>query len=307
MGRTALEWAAARGDDRAVVTLLSFGADPNVIDNKLNTPLTLASNQGHTSCVRLLCEANALPDPVLPSGMKFGSPLSCAARNASDPALIKTLLDFGANVEASGIDGVTPLIHVSRSKPVHFAKLLLDYGADINATSKDGRTALTTTIIYNNHSVLRLLLDRWFEYTECPRLKGPHLLDLVIDYADIETMTILTHATHLQIHGDNGYVLEKFISQLRKRHDLTDDMIAAFELLLDAIRETPKKSTRKGHHHFMSRHPVRNKEKDVEALLKEEESNDEFEDAQESLGLISDDLGAIRRHRRKHALGVSDD
>ena len=102
-------------------------------------------------------------------------------------------------------------------------------------------------------------------------------------------------------------MLEKFISQLRKRHDLTDDMIAAFELLLDAIRETPKKSTRKGHHHFMSRHPVRNREKDVEALLKEEESNDEFEDAQESLGLISDDLGAIRRHRRKHALGVSDD
>ena len=102
-------------------------------------------------------------------------------------------------------------------------------------------------------------------------------------------------------------MLEKFISQLRKRHDLTDDMIAAFELLLDAIRETPKKSTRKGGHHFMSRHPVRNKEKDVEALLKEEESNDEFEDAQESLGLISDDLGAIRRHRRKHALGVSDD
>jgi hypothetical protein len=45
MGRTALEWAAARGEDRAVVTLLSFGADPNIVDNKLNTPLTLASNQ----------------------------------------------------------------------------------------------------------------------------------------------------------------------------------------------------------------------------------------------------------------------
>ena len=108
MGRTTLEWAAARGDDRAVVTLLSFGAEPNVMDDKLNTPLTLASNQGHTSCVRLLLEAGAHPNPVNPSGIKFGSPLKCAARNANDPALIKTLLDFDANVEASGVDGVTP-------------------------------------------------------------------------------------------------------------------------------------------------------------------------------------------------------
>ena len=118
-------------------------------------------------------------------------------------------------------------------------------------------------------------------------------------------MTILTHATHLQIRGDDGYVLEKFISQLRKRHDLSDEMVTAFELLLDAIRETPKNS-RKGHHHFMSR-PARSKERDVEALRGEEESNDEFEDAQESLGLVSDDLSTILRHRRKPASGVSNE
>lgn len=177
MRRTALEWAAARGDDRAVLTLLSFGGKPNITDNKLNTPLTLESNQDNTLCVQLLLEAGALANPVLPLGVKLSSPLNCAARS---------------------VDGVAPLLHVARGKPVSFAELLLDYGADIKATSKNGLTSLTAAIIFNNHSVLRLLLDRWFEYTECPRLKGHHLLDLVIDYVGIETMSILTTATHLQ-------------------------------------------------------------------------------------------------------------
>lgn len=290
MGRTALEWAAARGDDRAVITFLSFGAEPTITDNKFNTPLTLASNQGHTSCVRLLPEAGASANPVHASGVRFGSPLNCAARNASDPLLIKTLLDFDADVEASGVDGVTPLLHVARGKPVSFAKLLPDYGANINATSNDGRTALTTAIIHNNHSVLRLLLDRWFEYSECPRLKGPHFLDLIMEHADIETMAILPAATHVQIRGDNNYVLAKSAAQLRKRLDLTDPMISAFERLLDAIRETPKLQKRCQNRGALGPHchEGEDDEEDTESL-------DEFVDAVESLGLASDDLSNVSR------------
>jgi len=284
MGRTALEWAAARGDDRAVVTLLSFGAEPNIMDKKLNTPLTLASNQGCTLCARLLLEAGALADPVLPSGVKFGSPLNCAARNANDPLLIKTLLDFDADVEACGVDGVTPLLHAARGKPVSFAKLLLDYGANINATAKEERTPLTTAIIYNNHDVLRLLLDRWFEYTECPRLKGPHLLDLIVEHADVETMTILTNAKHLQFRRDNDYVLERSAAQLNNRLDLTDAMVAAFKGLLDTISDSPKRS--KGIE-SLRKSKVTDLEKGKGMSEDDTESVDEYEDAQESLGLVS--------------------
>ena len=297
IGRTALEWASARGDDRAVVTLLSFGAEPNIMDNKLNTPLTLAANQGHTLCARILLEAGALADPLLPPGVRFGSPLNCASRNAIDPLLIKTLLDFDADVEASGVDRVTPLLHAARSKPVSFAKLLLDYGADINATSKDGLTPLTTAIIHNNHSVLRLLLERWFEYTECPRLKGPHLLDLVIEHADIETMSILTIAEHLQFRGDSSYVLERFAPQLRKRLDLTDAMVAAFNRLLDVIREGPK-LTKNYKSHTDSAVP--DLERGSESSGEDSESPEEYEDAQESFELAYDNLSTLARHRSRH-------
>ncbi len=303
MGRTALEWAAARGDDRAIVTLLSFGTEPNIIDKKLNTPLTLASNQGYTLCARLLLEAGALADPVLPPGVKFGSPLNCAARNANDPLLIKTLLDFDADVEACGVDGVTPLLHAARGKSVSFAKLLLDYGANINATAKDGRTPLTTTIIYNNHDVLHLLLDRWFEYTECPRLKGPHLLDLIVEHADIETMKILTNAKHLQFRRDNNYVLERSAVQLNNRLDLTDALVAAFRGLLDAMSDSPElfKGIRSPTKSRMS-----DLEKGNEICEDDIESIDEYEDAQESLGLISAESSLLARHRAKPIVNESD-
>lgn len=113
------------------------------MDKKLNTPLTLAANQNHTTCARLLLEAGAMPDPILPKGVKLGTPLNCAARNAPDPMLIKTLLDFNANTEACGVDGTTPLMHIARGSSVTNAMLLLEYGADINATSTSGQTPLT--------------------------------------------------------------------------------------------------------------------------------------------------------------------
>ncbi|KAK0701881.1 ankyrin repeat-containing protein-like protein [Lasiosphaeria miniovina] len=235
-GRTALQWAAARGDERAVITLLSWGADPNNMDEKLNTPLTLAANQNQTACVRLLLEAGAFADPELPPGIKFGTPLNCAARNARDPMLMKSLLDFDAKIEASGVDGVTPLLHVARGNSAAHAMLLLEYGANINATSKNGQTPLTTAIQYNNHHVLRLLLERWFEYTECPRLTGPNLLEIIAQYADVETILLLTAAEHLRVSKDSSYVLDHYNQVLEERIDFSNRLDAAFEDLLSVMR-----------------------------------------------------------------------
>ncbi|MCJ1393405.1 hypothetical protein MMC18_006279 [Xylographa bjoerkii] len=113
MGRTAQEWAAARGDQRLV-----------------------AVNQIRTLCVRLLLQAGTDPNPdlPLPNGIKFGSPLNCAARNASDVLLLKTLLELNADIEASNVDGVTPLLQLACSNSASHAMILLDYGANINLT-----------------------------------------------------------------------------------------------------------------------------------------------------------------------------
>ena len=235
MGRTPLAWAAARGNTRAVVTLLSHGADPNKIDVQLSGPVSNAAAQGHTVSVRLLLEAGAHPDPPKPDGVKKGSPLNCAARNGTDALLLKSLLDFGADVDSAGTDGKTALIQVARTDNASFATLLLEYGADINAISTSGSTPLTTAITHNSHNVLRLILDRWHEYSDCPRLKGPHLLQIAALYADLKTLNILAATDHFRLKHDEHYTIGDFGSRLRQRLDLTDELALAFNELLSII------------------------------------------------------------------------
>ena len=239
MGRTPLAWAACRGDDRAIVTLLSHGADVNTLDVQHSGVVGHAADKSYVTCVRLLLEAGADPDIASAHGFKVGNPLNVAARNASDPLVLKTLLDFGASVDSCGIDGMTALIHASRKDNASFATLLLEYGANINAASAAGQTPLTTAVAYNSHSVLRLLLDRWFEYSICPRLTGPHLLQTAALYANMEIIMILTNANHLHLEYDSSYALGDLMSRLRERPDVTDKLILAFDELFVMITRAP--------------------------------------------------------------------
>ncbi|KAL8806006.1 MAG: hypothetical protein Q9200_005212 [Gallowayella weberi] len=240
MGRTALAWASARGDERSIVTLLHHGAEVNTIDVQHSGIVGHAADRNYTTCVRLLLEAGADPDIAASYGHKVGNPLNVAARNASDPLVLKTLLDFGANVDSCGIDGMTALIHAARKNNASFATILLEYGADLNAVSTAGQTPLTTAVVFNSHNVLQLLLDRWFEYSECPRLKGPHLLQIVALYADLRTMAILTATDHLVISYDSSYTVGDFTSRLNDRPDKTEKLIQAFKDLLSVINKGPE-------------------------------------------------------------------
>ena len=237
MGRTPLLWAAARGDKVACVTLLNFDADPNIIDVYWSGPVAYSADRDHTECTRILLEAGAKTDVEIPGGYKIGSPLNCAARNASDPLLIKTLLDFGANVDACGVDGRTSLIHAARTNNVDFALLLLEHNANINAIATTGHTPLTTALMNNSHGVLKLFLDRWQDYNDCPRLKGPNLLRLTAQYADIETIMILSNTNHFKLKYDLVYSTGDFETLLAQRHDADDKLTHAFNLFLQVIRE----------------------------------------------------------------------
>lgn len=225
-GRTPLSWAACKGDRRAIIVLLAHGADPNTVDIQNSGPVTNAADQGHTACVRLLLEAGGECDPIRPE--KKGSPLNCAARNAHDPLLIQTLLDFGANIEACGVDGITPLIHATRRDYHAFAQICLDYGADINAMSTAQHTPLTTAIAHNSHKVLQLLLDKWDQYSECPRLKGPHMLPLVAQFADLETIQILAATDHFKLKYDPKYKVDNYLKTLQARYDADEKLQQAF-------------------------------------------------------------------------------
>lgn len=223
--------------------LLGAGSDPNTMDMQYTSAVSYAAERDHVICVRLLLEAGAEPDPSLPKGIKVGSALNCAARNAKNPLALKTLLDFGADIESSGVEGVTPLIHVIRTDKLEFAMLLLEYGANLNATTALEETPLTTAISYNSHNVLRLLLERWFEFTTCPRVKSPHLLELTAMYADLETVKILTLADHISLSFDRAYGVGDFAALMRQRSHVDEKLIEAFQDLISVISRESSRST----------------------------------------------------------------
>lgn len=238
-GRTPLTWAASRGDENAISLLLEAGADPNTFDVYGDGVITHAAENDRNVCVRLLLEANAEFTPILPTGKKLIDALIHTTRYASKLSSLKQLLDSGADVDASTMEGWTPLYNVARLDKVGFARLLLDYGANINATSTCGQTPLTTAITYNSHNVLRLLLHRWRGFSTCPRHKGPNLLQIVALHADIETINILTTWDHLISRSDRICIIGDFATRLHERLDVTDELINKFEELITIVGREP--------------------------------------------------------------------
>lgn len=150
---------------------LRYGADPNNMDVTGRTPLLHAVDSHNIPCLRIILEAGGHPNPTMPTGIFRSSPLT-AAGFAGMPEMLKMLLDFEANPNACNPEGLTALHSVARTQNVDCARLLLEFGADLNAMSSNGRTPLTTAIIYNNHPVLQLFVNRYYEYVTTMRLSG---------------------------------------------------------------------------------------------------------------------------------------
>src|SRR5207302_822086 len=57
-----------------------------------------------------------------------------------DSAIVSALIQHGADVNASTVEGQTVLMHAVGYQPVAGIQLLLDSGADANAKDKNGQT-----------------------------------------------------------------------------------------------------------------------------------------------------------------------
>ena len=93
---------------------------------------------------------------------EFGrTALMWAARDNTNPEVLKLLLENGADIRAKDEEGRTALMWAAQDNTnPEVLKLLLDAGADVRAKDEEGRTALTWAARDNtNPEVLKLLLD----------------------------------------------------------------------------------------------------------------------------------------------------
>lgn len=155
-GLTPLHMAASSDRVDVASLLLARGAD---IDARwyLNgmTPLALALHSGKIDVAKLL----------ITKGARFdfddkGLGILCKAIATRRKDIVELLLEKGADVNAHGSDGTTPLLACCSSGSKEIAELLVARGAAVNAKASDGRTPLSEATRTGRESIAEFLRQK---------------------------------------------------------------------------------------------------------------------------------------------------
>ena len=164
-GKTALHsLASSHGLNAvgAVYQLLDRGSDPNALDNSGETPLFSALKEEGAmkealETVTLLLEYGADVNVINGRGLtplhyavtwwdvgysQYSDHMDIDESKRGHEAIVRLLLDRGAEPNAFGHMGQTPLHLAAKEGHCEVVQLLLKYGADPRATDKEGRTPL---------------------------------------------------------------------------------------------------------------------------------------------------------------------
>ena len=178
----ALFTSAFNGDLAVMTRLLNDGVDIHSRNDSLEftqsnpTLLMIASRGAHTDAVRLLLNRGAFPDAV---DDFFNTPLiyATASPRPSAAAVVRMLLNAGANVEAAGEHGTRALMNASRTGNVEVLRVLLAAGADVNALDSQSGTALMHVSRIGALEVLGVLIAAGADVNNANNLGETTLMD----------------------------------------------------------------------------------------------------------------------------------
>lgn len=152
---TPLQKAAFQGDLAVVEALIEGGADVDEKAYKNTTALPLAVEQGHEAVVRALLAVDARVNVI--GHVNLGSPLALASV-LGHVEIARLLLQHGANVEQTDLEGAAPLFIAAQHGQRDIVDVLLDAGADSSATAPHGATPLIVAAQFGHGEVIRKLL-----------------------------------------------------------------------------------------------------------------------------------------------------
>lgn len=155
-GNTPLHLATSHGHADIVRLLIRKRADVDAIDGKLATPLHLAAEAGRLDIVRLLLNNGANPESRDEDGL---TALHVAAKHDESGRVVDALLAFDAEIDASDDgDRCTPLHVACRFGHAGAVATLLENGADVNATDRARSTPLHVASGRGHRRILDMLL-----------------------------------------------------------------------------------------------------------------------------------------------------
>ena len=135
--------AAEKGNEVKVRELLAKGADPSAKEHG-KTVMTAAKNSRNQAVIRLLASLD--PNERLLAAAKEG-----------DTGVVLEMLDKGADIDASDINGDTALILASTNGKKETVLALLKRGADIGATGNSIKTSVELAAENGHMDIVRVL------------------------------------------------------------------------------------------------------------------------------------------------------
>ncbi|XP_029981407.1 ankyrin repeat domain-containing protein 50 [Sphaeramia orbicularis] len=163
-GRTLLANTAHEGSESLTELLLKHGCDPLISDHQGQTPLTLASRQGHVKVLSVLLNwaKNQEPETAMRMMEHIDNEGWTALRSASwggHSEAVRLLLDAGADVDGCDGEGRTALRAAAWGGHDEIVLTLLDYGAHVDKADCKGRTPLIAAAYMGHHEAVEILLD----------------------------------------------------------------------------------------------------------------------------------------------------
>lgn len=192
-GRTAVSWAAWRGDTDAVKLFIKYGSDIKIPSKRQITPLHYAVEGGSTSVVQSLLNAGVDQNHPSDEGL---TPLHWLIATNDRPDLVQILVEFGSALNSRDSTGSTPLMTAVQHNRPRSARKLIEHGADLEEVDEDGWTALNWAIFINRHECLKILLEA---QANCEHITSglSSILHFAAEHADLKTMeSLVRHSSH---------------------------------------------------------------------------------------------------------------
>jgi ankyrin repeat protein len=232
-GRTALHWAALRGDLTAAEILLDAGAAVDAVDESNSTPLLYAVSSGTPRILEVLVLRGAKVNAV---NNQKNTPLNYAARKTGNIQAVRILVQAGARLDHRNGLGNTPFAGAAITNETEIGNYLIEKGADKYSRNKYGDTPLRETVHHNSHEFLIMLLDSGTRYDDVNK-SGSSILHALALEGDISTLQILRTANmaglDTQLRNINGYtamdICRKRISASVEFKDMFTGLISTLE------------------------------------------------------------------------------
>ena len=146
------------GNLRKVMRMVQQGADidKNGNNNLGATPLMIAANNGDLAIVRYLVEQGADKEKVLNDGT---SPLMFAIQEGH-MAVVRYLVEQGVDKNRADHDGNTPLIIAAHEGKLDIVQYLVEQGVDKNQADHEGYTPLMLAVQEGDMAVVRYLVEQ---------------------------------------------------------------------------------------------------------------------------------------------------